>query len=336
MLKVQVVSETNDLRQFSDLLDESFSLAPSMHYLDDFPVWDASLHSGESVQRFGIFDQQTLISTAAVRIAKIRTISEKNLLKIGIIGAVATSYPHRGKGLASKVVLKAVNWAREKGAVAVFLWGSEHSLYQKLGFQLCGRQNRVLLTQMAIPDQGQNREIKEGWTDGLFELIRSRITGLVLQEQDISWYRAHRNVQWFYQEWLGKPVAYVAMGRGIDLPGVVHEWGGEGLGFIEIFRKVRTMVAHATLLGSPERLSELEVHGLKVPKSQAEYLCLGKILNPSKLIRATYPHLDPNSFLRGAEKQLIPILLGGPDQCQLLHGESTSPLPLWFWGLDGA
>jgi hypothetical protein len=70
-------------------------------------------------------------------------------------------------------------------------------------------------------------QIYQGWHSEIFRLVQERVGGLVLKESDRPWFEAHKNVIWYYSKIGEKVTAYCALGRGIDLQGMIHEFGGE-------------------------------------------------------------------------------------------------------------
>src|SRR5690606_13784419 len=102
----------------------------------------------------GWFEGERLVSVAGARraeawIARRPGEDEAALVAVrvpmGIIGAVATTPDFRGKGLATQAVAAALGWLEGQGALFQVLWGAEHDLYRRLGFELCGEQMRVPL-----------------------------------------------------------------------------------------------------------------------------------------------------------------------------------------------
>lgn len=251
--------------QFSQLLDQAFSLPAGAHYLEDFPIWDESVSTaGPRLVRIGIFDDDHLVGCAGVRIAELKVSSER--IPVGLIGAVATHPDYRSRGLASQAVEFAVKWARARGAAGVFLWGSEHSFYQRLGFMLAGRQMQLALSEMALPAAASS--VGKGWTPGIFDALKKREGGLALQDSDRTWYAAHRHVDWY---WLGEalaPKAYAAIGRGIDLSGIIHEWGGEREALTALFTAMKKSHPDVSLLGHPEILRSYRLLPAQEPLEQ--------------------------------------------------------------------
>jgi hypothetical protein len=198
--------------------------------------------------------------------------------------------------------------------------------------------------------------VRKGWNPAIFQMLARRAEGLALSEQDRLWFEAHKNVHWYWTGPDSSPSAYAGFGRGIDLQGIVHEWGGD-------LRALQTILASIAqenkaksdppsdppsdpmILGSPEGLSKLGFSAGEIP---VEYLCMAKVLDPAKLVQAYRPN-TPCSFSRSGGTWNIDIaqrpitglndselarVLFGPDRFEEFAG--ILPLPLWIWGLDAA
>ncbi len=335
-----------DRPQFEAMLDACFSVPQGLHYLEDFPVWDFSGATG--VLRLGVFGpNRALLACTAARVTDAwvgRPGGAK--YRIALIGAVATDARARGKGYASELVTMASAWAQEQGALLALLWGSEHHLYQRLGFDLCGAQKRIPLSQ--LPLGGGGAEIKKGWQPAIFDLLKKRSGGLALTDTDLGWMAKHKNVQWWSAWKDGAPQAYAAINRGIDLQNFVHEWGwaegGQGT-FAQLLAEVAKTHAGAEILVPGVALPA----GFPCPAAlhqslPAEFLGLARVLDPAKLIRAFHAdaQVSARSLEGGWELALegttIPQL-GEGEVAQLLLGPGASsskwlPLPVWVWGLD--
>ena len=280
-LHADVIDTESSLKQFSDLLDQCFTVPQGMRYLHDFPVWDADFGVAPLI-RIGVFQNQTLLATTAVRIANIKT-QEDSHLRAALVGAVATRPEWRGRGLASKTVAFAIEWAKERDAQAALLWSSNSELYQRLGFEYCEQQMNIPLSKIQFPDsivQARNQpKIYVGWHPQLFKLIQQRSGGLVLEDKDRHWFGAHRNVDWYYVGTADHPKAYAACGRGIDLKNTIHEWGGEKEGLLYLLSHLKASLPSAYLLSSPAHMEEL-IHtwGCEVAFGETEPLCMAKNL----------------------------------------------------------
>lgn len=271
--------------EFSALLDLCFQLPRGHHFLDDFPVWDPRFEV-PGVMRFEIHDSSQLVASCGIRTANLMV--GEHSMPIAILGGVCTHPQMRGQGLASQIISKALDWARKQGAVSVFLWGAETGLYQRQGFSPFGNQARLPLSHVlvALGAGSLNSDatiIEAGLDHELYTVVCGRTDGLSLRPEDWLWYSRHKHVKWYFSRREGHPTAYAAVGRGIDLVGHVHEWGGNSEDLKAVFRAVLADFPEAIWLGHPNRLPQ------SVDRSQViqESLCMIKIFNPRQFI-------DPN------------------------------------------
>jgi GNAT superfamily N-acetyltransferase len=268
--------------QFSALLDQAFALPQGHHYLEDFPVWSASLHS-PSTEVMGAFAKGQLAASAALRVAEARTLHGEKL-KVGVIGAVATQSHFRGQGLATQLITSLTQSAQKQGAKLAVLWSAERDFYGRLGFEPCGLQARAVLDDLVLipPAEKTLKEaVYEGWTPPLFSLIQKRECGLLLEETDRPWYEGHQNVRWFFTGTPENPTAYAAVGRGIDLKGHIHEWGGAPQSLIQILAYLKRTSPNLVLLGHPALVRGLL--GSEIPTQNIEEMCLAKNLTSTPL-----------------------------------------------------
>ena len=217
-----------------------------------------------------------LVAGACVRVARMKI--NRTLVEVAVIGGVVCNEGNRGEGLASRAVLFACEWAIQNGAAAVFLWGSEYEMYNRLGFELCGLQVRRMIKDMNLPEVGELK-VNQGWNDRLLALVRKRPGGFQLTKSDEDWFKAHRNVKWFWIEQNGEPVAYAGYGRGIDLPGIVHEWGGEQESVSRLLRYIANQHSVAQLIGSPDLF---EKFNFSYESSQIEFVTQCAMVRPER------------------------------------------------------
>ncbi len=171
--------------------------------------------------------------------------------------------------------------ARQQGCHAVVLWDSSgSSIYKRLGFREFGIQSIVRLSSFAGTDKPVGEgQVRRGWNDAFFSLLRNRKTGLALEADALSWLRLHRNTSWYSLWREGRPLAVCAIGRGIDLQGVVHEWHGPAECLQSIFLEVLKDMPGALLVG-PE-MGDITLGGHRIPMG---------------LILPIQPGLDPESW----------------------------------------
>lgn len=326
LFRFDVISGPEMSKELESLLNQAFSVSSGATFFDDFPVWDE--RHGLQVNRIGAFRGQKLISCASVRLASLKT--PTGPLPVALIGCVATHKDWRGHGLASETVSRAVAWAKNGGAVAAFLWGSEHRLYRRQGFELCGEQVRVPLKNIEFIDVDDSVNVKQGWSPDLMKVLQKREGGLVVSNSDEAWLSSHKNVNWYFTTNHGEVEAYLAVGRGIDLEGLIHEWGGRRESLIRLLNIVRRSNPHLELLGSPALFRRYEI---RFDPTTVEFLCMAKVFEPSKLFSAFRP-LGTFDFSFMDELSIVRVLLGPVSVLNIQNG--FLPLPVWIWGLDGA
>ena len=316
-LTLRSVSGLVDRSQMSELVDHAFAVPKGKHFFEDFPVWDENIWNplGE-VYRVGVFRGAALFSCAGARLASIKTVGDGRM-PVALIGAVATQAAWRGRGLASYCVSEAVNWASKHGAKAALLWGSEHALYEKIGFSLVGTQVRVPLSALKLSDVSQAAPIGIGLRPPVYGLLRARAGGLVLTEREERLIAAHKNVEWYWYGRPERPRAYIALGRGIDLGGIIHEWGGQPDALQQLLAFARFRRGAQYLLGTREAL---QARGLVVPGAVEEPLALVRVLDPKGAL-AAYGDAGKALSLEGVPSR---------DWAKTMFGQ----LPLWVWGLD--
>jgi len=269
MIKTQELTDQH-LSDVNRLVSRAFGYSGSHTYFDDFPIWKS-----HQVVRLGILHEQTLISHVGIHFAEIRGTS--GTVPVALIGAVATDENHRGHGYSSTLMKEAIRQIEEKGCEWIFLWGSEHEFYEKLGFLLAGSQSRVLLASLPEVETHRHVQIKTGLTETIFEFLKNRETGVVLKDADREWYFSHSTVKWFYLE---NPFAFVAFERGMDLPHLVHEWGGDPAQLKTLLSHVLSFDPQAQLLGTHDDLIRL---GAEPSNLIEEFLCLARPCQPSAL-----------------------------------------------------
>lgn len=316
--------DTEGDRALGRLLDATFPVPEGSHFFDDFPIWSSAfagvfLREGR-MARMGVYDGDQLVGCACARLAELKLGSAR--LKIALIGGVATLGPYQGHGFASRLVSIAASWAQERGAAAAVLWGSEHALYQRQGFELCGQQLRAKLAALAPAGSTPTIAVATGWTPALHACLAKRHGGLALGDEDRAWLEAHRNTKWFWTGDASAPTAYAALGRGIDLRGMVHEWGGERNALRAILARIQSEEPQAELLGPPW---QFERYGISSSLATLEFLCMARVLDLPAVL-ACFPSNQPT--IADLTTEAMHALFGPPTEA------APFPLPLWLWGLD--
>ena len=242
-----------------------------------------------------------MLASAACRLAEMNLPGQPQLT-VALIGGVATRSEARGRGYASRLLTLCLEWAQNRGAAVAFLWSGRGELYERLGFASSGTQLRVPLDSFLLAQRLEGVEWRSGLTPAIErELIEKRSGGLLLRKRDLIWVRAHRNIDWQGLYRGRELLAYAAIGKGIDLPHCVHEWGGRAEILPGFFAELSVRDPRLQLLLSPAQLDRLGFAGVPAcaePLVYARSLSTIEVRNPEGLVR-------------------------------------NLPKDFWFWGLDG-
>jgi len=204
-----------------------------------------------------------------IRFCKMLT-SSNVTFSIAMVGAVATSESFRGRGLSSKLLKEACRLSEEQNCDWTILWGSEHEFYKKFGFELQGEQFQAPLETLDNLPENNIPRVKRGWNPKIFDHLLLVKNGILLEEKDREWMSNHSTVNWFYQD---EPFAFAGFERGLDLPHILHEFGGNRKSLQEIFAYILSLDLEATLLGTRETLIQI---GFNEKDFIEEYLCLAR------------------------------------------------------------
>ena len=261
----QIRELTNaELPQLNSLVSESFGYESPHSFFEDFPVWESP-----QVKRMGIFENQKLIAHVGMRFCEMQTPSGHSF-SMAMVGAVATDEAFRGKGLSTKLLNEACRISEERNCDWTILWGSEHDFYKKFGFELQGEQIQAPLMELEDLPENKIPRVSRGWNPKIFDHFLKTKIGIKFTENDRLWLSNHETVNWFFKE---EPFAFAAFERGLDLPHMIHEFGGDPIALKEILAFILSLDLGATVLGTREILSDF---GFKDTDFIEEYLCLAR------------------------------------------------------------
>ncbi|MHC4377241.1 MAG: GNAT family N-acetyltransferase [Planctomycetota bacterium] len=166
---------------------------------------------------------------AALALEVVRMRGAAKELKLGLVGSVCTAEHARGRGHASALLDLAAERAGAAGCDALMLWPDDAEFYARRGFTEVGTEMDLIFG-----------------ADRLLHLprVEARPAGSAEAPELMALYAAHaarteRDVASFARllngpeletlvSWDGGDCkAYAVCGRGGDMQGVVHEWGGD-------------------------------------------------------------------------------------------------------------
>ncbi len=217
------IATTQRTRLAHDLIQQVFGV--NRNLASEFPLVFDSSFQGSLV---GLEADDEVVSACAILPRDL--ILNGWLMRVGMIGSVATGEEHRGKGYAGQLLKEAEQNLFYEGAVISILWADEAGFYEKKGYTPIGCEVDYALS---VTD-AEKLPTSEGvrWMEvrdhaamhALYARHSHRVdrtlaeTSTLLHGPDIAGLVREEN---------GEVVAYALMGRGQDLHGVVHEWAGD-------------------------------------------------------------------------------------------------------------
>jgi GNAT superfamily N-acetyltransferase len=312
-----------------------------------------------------ITDEQKVLSHAVLKPLIIRT--PMAVLKVAAIGSVVTDSQHRNQGLSRKVLDECLQEARRQECDIAMLWTDLYDFYQKMDFELAGTEmSFVIEKEFATPETQPLKFLKT------FQISPEAISRLYSQHSVTS-VRTSEDIRKFlqipqtmvYSAWdqHNQLVAYAVEGKGADLKGYIHEWGGSVSNLMSLFSYIRrdrkssfTVISPGHSINLIQKLKNIE----GVVMNQG-FLGMIKLISHDQIfqkIKRAARSLGMNDFVlekRNGEtvmgltddiisisddKALVRILFGPAIEIPHLKPETQSqlskflPLPIWVWGWD--
>ncbi len=313
-----------------------------------------------------ITDNDEVLSHAVVRPMIVKT--PAGLFKIAGLGSVVTSSQHRNLGLSTQIIESCLHASKAHGCDFAILWTNIYDFYRKLGFELAGSENSVLLDR-DITGGEANLKIMEGnkvAADAIHRLFAQHTVSTLRTVNETREYLQIPNSR-VYTAWdpTGTLKAYAIEGKGADLDGYVHEWGGGVQALISLFAHIRKVQNRPITIIVPRHsqnlIRALTERGLRFTEG---FLGMIKLLNTPNLFSKIKRHAravgvpdlvleqqgdkyyigaGENVFSTDSERDLVRLIFG-PQKARDIHpafGEETAaimeqvlPIQMWLWGWD--
>lgn len=292
----------------------------------------------------------------------------------GMIGSVATDPAWRGRGLATRLLARAEETLRARGAMFAMLWATDPGFYLKRGYVPFGVENDFLIgTELAgaLPEPSGVRALAADDAEHVHRLYGTHATRVERSPAETRLLLGAPDMVTLVLERPSAPgqpalpQAYACLGRGRDLADTIHEWGGAAE---DVLALVRGHLARRFLPGergtlflmAPPVESELAYRLVQLgASSRRGILGLGKVVAPAAAVDALARELGapgaatlvgddgvrltgPKGSLTFDFEALQALLFGGPELRdevrglleRLGFGEVALPLQPFAWGLD--
>lgn len=312
-----------------------------------------------------ITEAERVVSHAVIKPLVIK--SPQVIYKVAAIGSVVTDPSRRNQGLSTKILNDCLAEATRQQCDIAILWTNMHDFYRRLGFELAGREISLVMDHpLNVPPGGLRfSDDNKVSAEAIHRLFAAHTVGSTRSVDDIRKFLAIPKTK-IYTAWEpdGALAAFAVEGKGADLGGYLHEWGGGVTKLLALLSWIKARRQDTLTLIAPAHsqnlIAQLAAKGALVNQG---YLGMIKILCFEQLaakVKRAYRagglsdvvfEQRGAQFLFGVGTELFTLtdeadmtrLLFGPVDINDLDMFSEAarqklarllPLPLWLWGWD--
>jgi GNAT superfamily N-acetyltransferase len=311
-----------------------------------------------------ITEQNQVLSHAVLKPLIVRT--PQIVFKVGAIGSVVTDPNRRNQGLSRKILEDCLTEAHRQDCDIAMLWTDLYDFYQKLDFELAGSEMSFVLQNDFAPLTTELKFLKTSQVsvEAIHRLYNQHSITTVRTVEDFRKFLQIPNTV-IYTAWdkSNQLVAFAVEGKGADLNGYLHEWGGSVSHLLSLFSYIRREKKQPVTVISPAISQNLNrsLQSIDGVVFNNGFLGMIKIIRQEQLfqkIRKAAANAGIQKFILGKmgnsvflgigddqvsisdEKDLVRILFGPAVEIPHLKPETNEilskllPLPLWVWGWD--
>lgn len=312
-------------------------------------------------------EQDTVVSHAVLKTVLLKT--PYAIFNVGMIGSVVTNPNYRHQGLSSQILESCIEEARQQNCDFIILWTDAFDFYRKFGFELAGTEVSLIINSQFAParDRSDLKIIKSQQIDpqALLRLYNLHTVTSVRTPDDIKKCLHIPNSR-IYTAWNknNQIEAYAIEGKGVDLQGYIHEWGGGTSALMHLFKHIHIDQQKEVIAITPPHCKNLIAQATACGAQKYEgILGMFKIINPAEMAKKTQriarrmglkdfaiqyheEHLYFGSseglYKTNSESDMVHLFFG-PQKPSEIHqfSERTAatlnrvfPLPCWIWGWD--
>ena len=232
-----------------------------------------------------ITDDTHIISHAVMKPLIIK--SPHLIYKMAAIGSIVTDPDYRNQGHSRTLLKDCLDLAQKQQCDAAILWTHLHDFYRKMNFELAGTEVSLIIDK---PLTSANSDLRfsndpKVAPEAIFRLYSNHTVTTV---RTIEETRKYMNIPQskIYTAWEknGSLAAYAIEGKGADLGGYIHEWGGTVSKLIPLFNYIyalnKTPLTVIVPRHSRQLIAQLEERGAQ---THIGFLGMIKIINYDQL-----------------------------------------------------
>jgi len=164
------------------------------------------------------------------------------IFKVGAIGSVVTDNESRGQGLSQQILRECLAEAERQECDVALLWTNLYDFYRKLNFELAAFEESLVIDQEFTANTHGLKFMKGTHVsaEAIHRLYNQHTVGSVRNVDDVRKFLSIPNTV-LYTAWdpQGQLAAYAVEGKGADLTGYIHEWGGSVSKLLALFSWIR-------------------------------------------------------------------------------------------------
>lgn len=356
--------ETNELQDIYQFLDTNLRKDRNWSVLQEYPLaFDVKNHKNMRI----IKEDSQIVSHAVLKTSLVKT--HYAIFNVGMIGSVATNPQYRNQGLSSTIIEDCLKQAEAVNCDFVILWTDLFDFYRKFGFELAGAElSLIIQNNFKLEDPRTDLKIIQSSQidpHAIMRLYNLHSVTSVRSVDDIKKCLQIPNSR-IYTAWNqnNQIEAYAVEGKGVDLQGYIHEWGGNTSAVMRLLKHIQTEQNKEIILITPPHCKNIIRQCMAAGAQKFEgILGMVKIIDIKSLAKkiqrtarrqgikdfAIEVHEDTLYFgtSEGVYKTNSPAdmihLIFGPQKPSDLHtfSEHTAqklnkvlPVPMWIWGWD--
>jgi N-acetylglutamate synthase-like GNAT family acetyltransferase len=257
------------------------------------------------------------------------------VVRAAVIGAVATDPKHRRRGLGSRVIATLLDDLAARGVALAILWADVPKFYEGLGFALAGRETIFICPRQAW--HAPRRTTTRLATDADLRAIRilHEHEACRVRRDEATWRKllALPKTDFYVIEREGRVIAYGVVGKGHDLAGCLHEWGGEEVLLPVLVGGVFSLRTERELyvMSPPWKRQAARAMGFHHAIAHAGPLAMLRALDRPALRRSL--GIADVTALPEDHGDFVRRVFGCPSQPEAAEG-SPLPVPFYLFGLD--
>jgi hypothetical protein len=352
----------NELSSVVDFLNKKLRADSTWSIDSEYPtaLTRSNIHNMRIIK-----DHSQIISHAVVKPLIIK--SPHIIYKFAAIGSVITDPDHRNQGHSKTLLKDCLELAEKQQCDAAILWTNLHDFYRKLNFELAGSEMSLIIDKPLTDADADLRYSNDPKVapEALFRLYSNHTVATVRTIEETRKYMSIPQTK-IYTAWEknGTLAAFAVEGKGADLGGYIHEWGGTVSKLIPLLNHIyltkKTPLTVIVPRHSQNLITQMQQKGAQLHMG---FLGMIKIINHDQLfqkikrafrtegvsdivLEKSKDHylfgISGDLFTINDESALTRLIFGPLDMQELdMLQEKTRnqlakilPLPFWLWGWD--